>query len=394
MQIIIPQNLNLEEILIKKYPEYYAHLQKFYFIVSYILFISYCDHRYKDLTEISKKARNKLYIPINAKYLQNICGSNYYKGIVSILLTERILETDNHYLPKQKCKGYRIVDDFLYNQPTNYEIKDKKLEQRIKAKQNKANENLSKVNKQILEIIKSRFIFDLNSAFKVITQQKKTNIINDKSFNSTYNQLLQLQNNNFYFSSSPKTERIFHNYSNLKKDLRNFIKHISGEKLIEIDIANSQPFFLGCIISMLEQTNDTQGFISIVQSGNFYDYLRKNISSDLQKKNILTMLYCQTYWDIKHKDKFTELFPTVSKVIDLIKAEDYRNLAIELQSREADMILKTIAPILLNEKIDFIPIHDSFLIKETDKNRVTEIFEQCFMEKYKIIPRLKIKNAE
>lgn len=394
MQIIIPDNLQLDDLIIKNHPEFYAHLDKLYFIVSYIFFKSYSDRRFKKLSDLSKRAKRKLFVPINAEYLQRICGANYYKNILSLLLSEEILETDNYYIPKQKSKAYRITERFLYNKGKSYTIKDKKMIKRIKEKEKEVFTDLSEVNKQIFEMIKSRFTFDLDSAFKVSTQQKKTKIINDKTFDYTYNQLIQLQNNNFYFSTSNKTNRVFHNYSNLKKDLRNFITHISGDRLIEIDIANSQPFFLGCIISQLEQKEDTMKFIEIVQNGKFYDYLRDNLSSDLRKEDILTMLYCPTYWNLKHKDRFTELFPTVSKIITQIKGTDYKNLAIQLQSREATMILRIIAPKLLDEKIDFIPIHDSFLVRENDLQIVKSIINKCFYDKYKIVPTLKIKDEK
>jgi hypothetical protein len=388
--IEIPTNLNLEDLLRTKYPEFYSHLDKFYYLIHIIRMKWFSDNRYNKLKNISKNARKKNFIPLHNEHLRNLFGTHYAKRILEILISEEILETNNQYIITKSSKGYRLSEKYLDSEVKSYTIKEKKIVEKIIEKEKQDYNYLSEVNKQILEMIKTKFTFDLQNAFKLSTQQKHSNIVNN-SHRYVFNQLTQLQNGNFYLTSSEKTGRIFHNYSNLKKDLRYFIQHISKEKLIEIDIANSQPFFLGCIVSQLDQTPDTKEFIEIVSKGKFYDYLRNSIDNNLSKENVLTLLYCPSHWNVKHKDRFTELFPTVSKTIELLKGTDYKNIAIELQSREADMILTTIAPILLDKQIDFIPIHDSFMIRESEREIVLQIINDEFLKKYNMIPTLKIK---
>jgi hypothetical protein len=225
----------------------------------------------------------------------------------------------------------------------------------------------------------------------------KTNLINRASYNHNRGNIEQIKNANFYLTESKLTNRIFHNYSNLKKELRNFISHESNEKLIEIDITNSQPFFLACLLSELEQTADIKMLIDITVSGQFYEYFRnafnisESISRDVLKKQILTMFYCPSYYEIKHLYTFKNLFPNVYKAIQMIKADDYKAFAISLQRAESDLLIKTVASILIEKNIDFIPIHDSFIVQEKNRDTVIDIINSECEKKYKLVPMLKVK---
>ena len=80
--------------------------------------------------------------------------------------------------------------------------------------------------------------------------------------------------------------------------------------------------------------------IDITASGQFYEFFRDafyisdSIERDTLKIQILTMLYCPGYWEVKHLFTFKNMFPNVYKVIESIKANDYKQFAITLQSLE------------------------------------------------------------
>ena len=303
-----------------------------------------------------------MYVHLRAEYLQHFLGERYAKNILAILIAENIIEVNNQYQVGIHSKGFRLNEIYRNNATSTYYIKDKILMKKIEAKEQQDFESLSDLSRQILDMMKTRFQFDYSNAFKLITQQNHSRILDVSSTSKAFNQLKELERGNIYLQESKLTGRIFHTYSNLKRDLRNFIYHVSGEQLIEIDISNSQPFFLGLIASQIEQTEDTKRFLDIVTNGKFYSYLRTalEIPDDVDdkdfKQDVLTMLYCPSYWNIKHKQKFDELFPTINQLIQVLKADDYKRLAQELQKMESDIMINTIAPRLLKEMIDFIPI--------------------------------------
>ena len=55
------------------------------------------------------------------------------------------------------------------------------------------------------------------------------------------------------------------------------------------------------------------------------------------------------------------------------------------------MMMNTVANILLEKGIDFIPIHDSFLVTETNVNEVREIILSEFRKVYRVEPLLREK---
>lgn len=394
----IPTNLNLEDLLIKKHSDFYAHLDKFYNIIYSIRMKWFSDAKFKELNHISKTARKKLFVSLNNQVLIKMYGAKYYRKILDILIAEGILETDNNYIYGKKSKGYRLSDKYLYAEIGTIYLKDKIMEKKINELELQEYDSLSNLSKSILEVLRTRFTFGNDSAYHLNDEMFKTHLIKREIFNRSKGQLEQIKNGNFYIVESKTTGRIFHNFSNIKSEFRNFITHISGDKLIEIDIANSQPFFLACLLTQLEQTEDIKKMIEIATSGKFYEFFRTAfkisdaISREDVKKQVLTMLYCPSYWEIKHLYTFKNIFPNVYKAIESIKADAYQQFAIILQRTEADLMINTVAPILLEKQIDFIAIHDSFMIQEKNLNAVISIIKNECLKKYNLVPILKVKG--
>lgn len=393
----IPENIYINEILKEKYPEFIAHQDKFYHLIHTLRMTWFNDNKYKTLPTLSKKARKKLFIPLNTRILIKLYGSGYYRKILDTLLAENIIETNNHYSVSEHAKGYRLAEKYQNAKTINYTVKENKLKQKIIAKQKEDLKTLSTTNKQILEMLKTKFTVDTTTAFNLINEMKKTHLIDTNTYARNYNQLTQLENRNFYFTESTTTGRIFHNYSNLKRELRNFISHVSEEKLVEVDITDCQPFMLGCILLEMKQTEDIKNFICILKNGKYKKYLRKefnvpeHVSYDAFKHDLVVMLFCKSYWDTKHRDKFIELFPNVWEVMVQIKENEHEKLAHLLQSMEAELMIKTVAPILLENDVDFIPIHDSFIVQDRYAEQVTELIKSECNRLYGMIPLVKMK---
>ena len=74
-----------------------------------------------------------------------------------------------------------------------------------------------------------------------------------------------------------------------------------------------------------------------------------------------------------------------------MKKNNYKDIANELQRLEAEMMINTIAPILLEKNIQFVPVHDSVMISKKHKNEVVNIIRREFFLKYNMNPPLKVK---
>ena len=62
-----------------------------------------------------------------------------------------------------------------------------------------------------------------------------------------------------------------------------------------------------------------------------------------------------------------------------------------LQQQEADLMVNNVLPELLKERIDFIPIHDSVIVQETQVDRTVEIIKEQCQKLFGKIPTIKIK---
>ncbi|MDZ7765166.1 MAG: hypothetical protein U5K00_12180 [Melioribacteraceae bacterium] len=66
---------------------------------------------------------------------------------------------------------------------------------------------------------------------------------------------------------------------------------------------------------------------------------------------------------------FRKLFPNVADIIKHYKKDDYKNLAIQLQRAEANIIIHKIIPQIAKENIWAVTIHDSVLTTQKDANQ-------------------------
>ncbi len=390
-RFLIPDNLYLTEILEKKYQSFHKHLDKFYFVIDYLYERRFLDKRYDNLNSRVKYAKKKLFIPINYSLLRKFIPAASLKKIMDILITEDIIEGDNHYCVGKKSRGFRLKEKYAFTSYTKIDIQDWRLKMKIKENKDYSLYSLSENHQNIKNMILNSFNIDYQNVTQYIDGLKSADLIDEDVRNSYMLQIEKIQNNEFYFSTDNKTGRIFNNYTNLKKELRQFIKHKSEEQLVEIDIANSQPFFLSLLAIQISDEEDVKLFSKLCREGSLYSYINDLSEAEIAKEKILTMFYSPSHWQGKEKQVFEKHFPTILDVIRIIKEDNFKILPIELQKLEAEMMINTVAKILIEKGIDFIPIHDSFLITESNIEKVREIILCEFCKEYGVEPLLREK---
>lgn len=83
------------------------------------------------------------------------------------------------------------------------------------------------------------------------------------------------------------------------------------------------------------------------------------------------------------------MFPSIHTFIKLYKKEhkDYKVLSYELQKAESNLIFnKIIKDIILNyPDIKMVTVHDSIIIKKSDKDVVDAIFKTKLFEEFNIL---------
>lgn len=320
---------------------------------------------------------NKDNIKLNSKILKWFYGGNYYKYI-EYLIDNNFIYLYKNYSVGNKSKCYKLTDKAKNK---GYISANIDIPQKMQQKTNLMNKNFSSVD----DVIKNKLINDLYK-IKLDIDKAKSWIDNnidkdDKAYFVNTSICTKISNNDLYYSFD-NYGRFHTNFTVLKKEIRNSFLTIDDEKLKEIDITNSQPFFLYLLMKEKGFT-EFNSFDTDVLSGKIYDKI-KDISGSTRKEvkvNIYSVLFgrnmTKNYWN----KLFNSLYPEVHEWIINYKKENknYKIIAQHLQALESEFMFKQLIPeiIAYNKNIKLITIHDSVMIQEKYYSEVKKIFLNC-----------------
>ena len=161
---------------------------------------------------------------------------------------------------------------------------------------------------------------------------------------------------------------------------------IDGESVSEIDIKNSQPFFLLKLIAdnlnlINEIGEDLQVYFDKVIDGNFYEYLQEK-TGFIERTDVKNWIYNLYFGKPYENNTFKSIFPTISKFLKSYKMKNgYKELSYKLQNIESDFIFNKVCKRLLGEEIIYFTVHDSVCVKKSDFE-IAERFFNDELEKY------------
>jgi len=228
--------------------------------------------------------------------------------------------------------------------------------------------------------------------------------------------------------------RFHSNYSGLVKELRPFLR-ANGECLHEIDIVNSQPFFLAMLLletlltgncvpkisllfppkgeeekklpyvppfggQMFEKKTppDLQSFLGHASSGTFYETFQQacELTRDEIKPKVFQVLYGP-----KHVMEnslltraFMEIYPSVFEMtLELKQQKGHKWVVQELQRRESRLVINGVCDTLRRDHPDVpvISIHDSVMTTQQHLGLVRRLLEDQFSQ-FPLRPLLRIKG--
>jgi len=185
--------------------------------------------------------KNREYFSLNREYLKSVTISNIDRYI-KILINGEFIISDNSFTVGVKSLMYKINPKFIKElckielQPNSKLSKNiiKKLYQ-SKAHYNRLEPHLRRMKDELMQMEldynkANKWIEDNAIGFKKLSYLTSINHIEDKRFR--------------YFKRNKTNRRLDTNLTNLKSDLRQFIK---GD-YVSIDLKNSQPLLLGILI--------------------------------------------------------------------------------------------------------------------------------------------------
>jgi len=250
----------------------------------------------------------KDYLKLNSRVLKKIYGSNYNKYLL-YLIDKNIIYLHKNYSAGYKSKCFKLTKSIKEKNYTvvNIQYKKKFIE--------KLNNN--HIEKHVINnSIKNKLIKDL---YKVDIDHMCLNYINDnindnnsKTINlNTVNKII----NKDIFYSTDNYGRFHTNFTILKKHIRTNYLSINNNILTELDIVNSQPFFLYIALKNNKHINYSN-YDKDVLNGSIYDIFKDklNITRKEAKIKIYSVLFGKNLTDDINL-LFKEIYPEVYEYI-------------------------------------------------------------------------------
>ncbi len=239
--------------------------------------------------------------------------------------------------------------------------------------------------------------------------------------------------NGLVYATRCRFGRFHSSFNSLPKEIRRELKTRSGQKMVSVDIANSQPLLLGLSEkSRLKiQTTPTphqptplchtlRKFLSICESGQIYEFVVDRLHENEVDPCWIKSKKCRKFkvdpreWDReKVKEAFIVCmfdriegtignpvflilenhFPEIAKYIIDAKRDFYQGLAHDCQRVESSLMIDGVAMEFMqtHPKAAILTIHDEIMVEETFLDSLIKIIKKHF-GRFGVSPKLSINT--
>lgn len=431
---LIPESIDLEEILKKEPPKFKYKIDHFYYLIDLIVQAS-------DLQDLDNDSG---YVRLNAKRLQYF-NKNYNHYLE--YLRKKFVGRSKQYIPGKESFGYRITLKSDLKNLKAVPIVDFKIRQKIKAEyvEHKLEmEKGVKKHKHLTHWFNKFLTIDEEGARKRVDELFPYNPVKGGIWGpvkgraskvakryKAFSSIQKIANQDFYYSVDENIGRFHSNIANIKKELRAFIRY-DGQKLVNVDIKNSQPLFSTLLLTkafynphskpiniyhiptvlqllstphnkllstishyiMIVESSETQSskgfkkYAALVNSGDFYRKISEVIAPNkpYNKAEMKTMMFMvffssnrfigQSQADFKRL--FKANFPEVYEVFRLLKKGNHATLSHVLQRVESNVIIERAARRIAEEKpnLPIFTVHDSIATTVGNEGYVSAVLKE------------------
>lgn len=427
-------------------------------------------------------------VPLNREILKQQLGNREYTVIKDLLSNLGYINIGIEYISPFKA-AWLNKNRIEYGLYPNVKTESKKYSLTDKAKDKgivkvgvlspKTESRLLKYKSSLLKTylkdkqIHSKIIFNLTELH--FQNDKAVNIYNEYTLNNdnleqalyyqnTFNVLKKMNTysiaenfincQDFYYTQSKLVNRVFHYYSTIPKQYREFLKHKTGGQLAEIDLKNSQPFIIvmNYINGLFAPHNilnektkkspnieidkmkgkggkgkgkeidgicgaksfldlDTQNLLDSVLNGTFYKVVAEHGLKQGNKDyyNLYLNDYSTfkgkvlgegLYFNLIPKDKIKEserylldMYPNFMEWVRKTKSKKgYKSISINAQITESDLFINDLFLSLEHEKHFAVPFHDSIIVKADEVNFYLDRLINIFENRFEMLDKEQIKK--
>lgn len=379
--------------------------------------------------------------------------SDYYTRIVEELLFEKYVKKEqfyyekeeryvDFYISKELCKQYYFIEE-----PNEY--KEYVIQKAIISNKIQKIRELQSISKDLNDKQNDirKLIFDNTDRVKIEITSNSIDAVSEYLTNIQSKQdpkkWIELWNENHVGSNRVDSfsQRSHHKMSNLKKTILPYC-YDSSNKLVGLDIANSQLFFLSILskdlIKRLVKNNnelkyllklnplldkycnrtDFTEFKRLCVEGGLYEYMMEKYDSNITRDEVKKASYRVFFSDYREHflyqgksrrrvDVIKQTFPSVYHFMREVQqsidfglsqlkdhntgfSEKYLQAAFLLQKLESVVMYDYVCPLFIDNTFA-TTIHDSLIIHENDVEKITTLFKQGFINLGVNPPVIKLK---
>lgn len=377
--LYIPENLHLESVL----P---SHLKRYQDGAAWLI-----DQIFKG-THLANRAEEDGYVPLKAAYLRKVIPDRILMQMKQCLLDQQIIETDNHYVVGQKSIGYRLGPQYRESSHRRCPISDPKIIERVNQLRRGDLSRLSDVHHYLFKQFEY-ITWDVHQMFSIIdglADRVDLDTLQKHSFLASQRLAAEQLINHDWVPTVCQYGRYHSPLTRIVSECRSCLR-INDQVPVNLDIANSQPLFLGLLL--LEKTNnpekapqpiaqgqygrspivydeyfspDVAKYLQLTQEGVLYDRLSRN--SHISRREFKEKLFQDVYYGHNWihtdlTDVFEQQFPTIYEFIRQQKKNNYKRLSWLMQKAESRFMLNGVCTRLMNDhsEIVILTIHDSIM---------------------------------
>lgn len=366
---------------------------------------------------------------LSSHILKDVLGTREYREVIGRLKDMGYIEVDDSYVSEgistvsnpARSKSYQLTQKALNKERVKVGVISNSMKKTLKRLRRKLFDPYlddEEVHGKILNsIISVKFLPDTKVARERLDKyppESAKGKATKRDFDKlcAYNEYSEIDeliyDLSFHYSESSLVGRVYHPYTSIPRLFRESLMHRDGSKLMEIDLKNAQPLLLGLTYLRIKNTEEQditdtdKQLIEDLTTGSFYKRLSEvaqqnsnveisekfeNDYSEFKRLVLGEGLYFNYIPDedkIKPMEKYLiEAYPDFMSWLREDKAQNgYKRPSITTQQAESNIFIQEVFTEIDDEFC--IPVHDSLIIKTTDKdfflNKLYQIFSTKFNE--------------
>jgi hypothetical protein len=329
---------------------------------------------------------------LSGAILKRVCHRRYADIVRA--LDGQAIETDPH-IAGRRTKGYRLTARYLSDRHVRVACTDPFLAERIRIERERMDAVKLKQRQPIherLDAIQQQLTIVGEADNVLATLRPEAILCQDVLVG-------RIRNGEHSFTVA-NSGRCFNSITSLKRELRPCLR-LAGEPLGCVDIREAQPALLAAMMIQKPPSHGWKGcatyrvsrggggcpadvldFCLLVSAGSFYKTLGEITGTRrayAKKRFLVDVLAKKKDYPSKIEDAFRDRFPSVHRFIREINHDDHAELIRKLQTAEADLVIHSVAPRLV-ERIPILTLHDALFGRLGDVDDIEQAFHDAITQ--------------